>query len=310
MLSSKLKPNTFILNLIKLNKSAFNRNFSSIRDTNPSHESTETLTKEPKWTNNSIRIGAIARKKGMSALWDEWGVRHPVTILQLEQVQVVQIKENQKRIRPPLVAVQVGCSEGKNRFKKPLLGHFENAGVNPKAKLLEFHITPDAVVPVGTEIKAAHFVPGQYVDVTAPSIGKGFAGVMKRWNFKGLPASHGTSLAHRSAGSTGQNQDPGRVFKGKKMAGRLGGQSATVLNLKVLKIDNYLNLIYIKGSVPGFDNQFVRIRDAIKKHGKKCFPSDCIPPPFPTINPEIVKTMPRELMAKTGGVDPFIPKEV
>ncbi|GES75813.1 mitochondrial 50S ribosomal protein L3 [Rhizophagus clarus] len=277
---------TLFNKIVKLNNSGFFRKYSSFTDSNFTGD-LPTSSEKTKWTKHSVRLGAIARKRGMSALWDEWGVRHPVTILQLDKVQVVQIKKNSKYVKPPLVAVQIGCTEKKVKgFTRPLLGHFRKAGVSPKKKLLEFHVTPDAVLSVGTEIKAAHFVPGQYVDVTAPSIGKGFAGVMKRWNFRGLPASHGTSLTHRSAGSTGQNQDPGKVFKGKKMA------------------------VYVKGGVPGFDDQYVKIRDAIKKPGGKCFPSDCIPPPFPTIDPEIANNMPRELMAKTGGVDPFMSKEV
>ncbi|CAG8448434.1 2238_t:CDS:2 [Acaulospora morrowiae] len=267
------------------------------------------LNRKLPWTEKSIRIGVIAKKKGMMALWDEWGVRQPCTVLQLENVQVVQIKENAKFVSPDLVSVQVGCTDKKKNVPRPQLGHFKSAGVPPKWKLMEFHVTPDAVLPVGTEIRAAHFVPGQYVDLQAPTLGKGFAGVMKRWGFKGLPASHGTSLAHRSAGSTGQNQSPGRVFKGKKMAGRMGGKNCTVVNAKVLKIDNVLNLIYVKGPVPGYDDQFVRIRDSVNKKGAACFPSDCIPPPFPTIDPSVEKFMPRELVTKTGGTDPFALKE-
>ncbi|CAG8519767.1 8086_t:CDS:2 [Dentiscutata erythropus] len=266
------------------------------------------LEKKLQWTETSIRLGAIARKKGMTALWDEWGVRQPCTVLQLEDVQVVQIVENKKFVQPHLVSVQIGCSNKTKNISRPLLGHFKAAGVPPKWKLCDFHVTTDAVLPIGHEIKAAHFVPGQYVDLQAPSIGKGFAGVMKRWGFKGMPASHGTSKTHRSAGSTGQNQSPGRVFKGKKMAGRMGGNNVTVSS-KVLKIDNALNLIYVKGAVPGPKDQFVRIKDAIKKQGAKCFPQDYLPPPFPTIAPELLETMPRELIAKSGGVDPFLVKE-
>ncbi|RHZ70255.1 hypothetical protein Glove_273g14 [Diversispora epigaea] len=261
------------------------------------------------WTENSIRLGVIAKKKGMMALWDEWGVRHACTVLQLEHVQVVQIRENARFVSSDLVSVQIGCTDKTKNVSRPLLGHFKVADVPPKAKLMEFQVTPDAVLPVGYEIRAAHFVPGQYVDLQATTLGKGFAGVMKRWGFSGLPASHGTSLAHRSAGSTGQCQDPGRVFKGKKMAGRMGGINCTKVNAKVLKIDNLLNLIYVKGPVPGHDEQFVRVRDAINKKGVKCFPPDCIPPPFPTIDPEVFETMPRELVAKIGGVDPFAIKE-
>ncbi|KAF0467416.1 translation protein [Gigaspora margarita] len=266
------------------------------------------LEKKPQWTENSVRLGAIARKKGMTALWDEWGARQPCTVLQLEDVQVVQIVENKKFVKPHLVSVQIGCSNKTKNISRPLLGHFKTAGVPPKWKLCDFHVTADAVLPVGSEIKAAHFVPGQYIDLQAPSTGKGFAGVMKRWGFKGMPASHGTSKTHRSAGSTGQNQSPGRVFKGKKMAGRMGGNNVTVSS-KVLKIDNELNLIYVKGAVPGHKEQFVRIRDAVKKQGAACFPQDYLPPPFPTIAPENLESLPRELIAKSGGIDPFLAKE-
>ncbi|KAG1070369.1 hypothetical protein G6F42_026138 [Rhizopus arrhizus] len=163
-----------------------------------------------------------------------------------------------------------------------MIEHFKSLGVGLREKLYEFRVTKDAVLPIGTELTAEHFVTGQYVDVTAPSIGKGFAGVMKRWNFKGLPASHGVSLTHRSGGSTGQRKWPSKVFKGKKMAGRLGGESVTVQSLKVIKVDPELNLVYVKGSVPGFDDQFVKIKDAVKLRGEKLFPKESIPPPFPT----------------------------
>ncbi|CAH1758038.1 4242_t:CDS:2, partial [Entrophospora sp. SA101] len=262
------------------NNSSSSNNTNSVDDTNNQLSSSSTVINR-EWTPNSIRVGTIARKKGMTAIWDEWGVRLPVTILQLENVQVIQVKLENKFFRPGLIGIQLGCTDKTKNVEMKLIGHFR------------------------TRISAAHFVPGQYVDV------KSFAGVMKRWNFKGMPASHGTSLSHRSAGSTGQRQDPGRVFKGKKMAGRLGGTFVTVKNLKVLKIDNYLDIIYVKGAVPGPDNSFVKIRDSLFKKGG-CFPPDCLPPPFPTVmknHEDLLNTVPRELVAKSGGTDPFIPKE-
>ncbi|KAF9166390.1 54S ribosomal protein L9, mitochondrial [Mortierella sp. AD011] len=256
---------------------------------------------------NSIRTGVIARKKGMTAMWDEWGTRIPVTVLQLEQCQVVQVLNEETH---GYTALQIGSSDrSEKNVTKPMLGHFEKAGVEPKRKLFEFHVTPDAILPVGTELIASHFVPGQFVDCSAPTMGKGFQGAMKRHGFGGQPASHGTSVTHRSLGSTGQRKDPGKVFKGKKMAGRMGGEQATVQSLKVMKIDNALNLIYVKGCVPGVDNQFVKVRDAVKKHGDKIAPADVLPLPFPTAEPELVKAMPRELVAKTGGSDPYVMKE-
>ncbi|EIE87491.1 hypothetical protein G6F46_004745 [Rhizopus delemar] len=232
------------------------------------------------WTPNSVRTGVIAKKKGMTSVWSESGVRMPVTVLQLENNIVTDVRTEEKH---GYTALQVGCTPKKEKnAPKPLIEHFKKLGVELRQKLFEFRVTKDAVLPIGTELTASHFVEGQFVDVTAPSIGKGFAGVMKRWNFKGLPASHGVSLTHRSAGSTGQRKWPSKVFKGKKMAGRLGGQNVTVQNLKVVKVDPALNLLFVKGAVPGFDDQFIKIKDAVKLHGEKLFPKEAIPPPFPT----------------------------
>ncbi|KAI1301007.1 54S ribosomal protein L9, mitochondrial [Mortierella claussenii] len=268
---------------------------------------TAAATQPATWTSKSLRTGVIARKKGMTAMWDEWGVRIPVTVLQLEQCQVIQVLNEETH---GYTALQIGSSDrSEKNVTKPMLGHFQKAGIEPKRKIFEFHVTPDAVLPVGTELVASHFVPGQYVDCSAPTMGKGFQGAMKRHGFGGQPASHGTSVTHRSLGSTGQRKDPGKVFKGKKMAGRMGGEQATVQSLKVMKIDNALNLIYVKGAVPGVDDQFVKVRDAVKKRGNKIAPADMLPLPFPTANPELVKVMPRELVAKTGGADPYVMKE-
>ncbi|KAG0370338.1 translation protein [Gamsiella multidivaricata] len=264
-------------------------------------------TQPATWTSKSLRSGVIARKKGMTAMWDEWGVRIPVTVLQLEQCQVVQVLNEEAH---GYTALQIGSSDrSETNVTKPMLGHFEKAGVQPKRKLFEFRVTPDAVLPVGTELVASHFVPGQYVDCSAPTMGKGFQGAMKRHGFGGQPASHGTSVTHRSLGSTGQRKDPGKVFKGKKMAGRMGGEQATVQSLKVMKVDNDLNLIYVKGCVPGVDEQFVKVQDAVKKRGDKIAPADVLPLPFPTADPKLVKAMPRELVAKTGGSDPYVMQE-
>ncbi|KAJ2349915.1 hypothetical protein GGF43_004345, partial [Coemansia sp. RSA 2618] len=222
---------------------------------------TVTELKLGQYTPQSRRSGAIARKKGMSGMWNEWGVRVPVTVLQLETVQVVSVVKTSSPDHPRL---QIGCGVRKDKnTSKPMQGHFKVNGVEPKAKLFEFPITPDAALPVGTEITAAHFVPGQLVDVTATSIGKGFQGVMKRWGFAGGRASHGNSLAHRTPGSTG-NINPGRVYPGKKMPGRMGGKNVTVMRLPVMKVDTALNCIWVKGSVPGHDEQFIKVRDSIK----------------------------------------------
>jgi len=213
-------------------------------------------------------------KVGMIAIYDSWGERHAATILQLDNCQVIQTKTDE---REGYTAIQLGVGEAKlKRVKISAKGHFEKAGVIPKRKLAEFRVTADALLPPGTQIRAQHFVAGQLIDVCGITKGKGFAGVMKRWNFGGGNASHGNSLSHRIHGSTGCRHDPGRVFKNKKMAGHLGVERVTIQNLKILKIDPQRDLLYVKGAVPGGTGTFVRVVDAVKG---PFYPS---PPPFPT----------------------------
>jgi large subunit ribosomal protein L3 len=210
-----------------------------------------------------MRIGVIAKKIGMSRVFDEDGIHVPVTILQLDNVKVVAHKTVEK---DGYSAVQLssGLAKVKN-VTKPLRGHYAKAKVEPGRKLVEFRIDESNFPPVGVEISATHFLPGQFVDVIGTTIGKGFAGVMKRWNFRGLEASHGVSVSHRSHGSTGQRQDPGKVFKGKKMAGHLGSERVTVSNLQIVSSDAETGFIYIKGAVPGAKNSYILIKDAVKR---------------------------------------------
>ena len=208
----------------------------------------------------------LARKVGMLSLWDEQGVRHPITVLCVDRCHVISVhppnpNDHRKRWR-----IQVGAGP-KRPYKtnKAQRYHCAKAGVEPKHKLVEFGVHELFKLPIGTELRASHFIPGQMVDVTGTSIGKGFQGVMKRWGFKGGPASHGCSKAHRKPGSIGQSTKPGRVFKGKKMAGRMGGDRVTVQNLPIYRVDNDRNLIYVRGAVPGHTGNWVRVRDAVKK---------------------------------------------
>jgi large subunit ribosomal protein L3 len=210
-----------------------------------------------------MRTGVIAKKMGMTRVFDEFGQHIPVTVLQIESLQVVATRTAEK---DGYNAVQLGFGNAKaKRVSKAMKGHFAKAKVEPKTKVMEFRVSADAVLEVGQEIRADHYVPGQFVDVAAQTKGKGFAGVMKRWNFAGLEASHGVSVSHRSHGSTGQRQDPGKVFKGKKMAGHLGDERVTTQNLEVVQIDLERNLVLVKGAVPGVDNAFVEIHDAMKR---------------------------------------------
>ncbi|KAI9458489.1 mitochondrial 50S ribosomal protein L3 [Russula earlei] len=249
-----------------------------------------------KWTPKSIRTGVIARKRGMTAMWDEHGARFPVTVLQLENCQVTANITHARKDNSEYHAVQVAASDRPLKTTtKQMSGHFKKAGVPPKRLVKEFPVTPDAHVPLGTTLSAAHFVPGQFVDVVANSIGKGFQGTMKRWNFKGLRASHGVSISHRSAGATGAHQDPGRVWPGKKMAGRMGGKRITAQNLHVVRIDNALDLVFVRGCVPGYDGAHVLVRDAKKKQRvlyEKVLPKGVLDLPFPAGTEELAKTLP------------------
>ena len=210
-----------------------------------------------------MRCGVIARKMGMTRVFDDSGRHVPVTVLQVDGCQVVDVR---RQDRDGYVAIQVGAGKAKvKNVTKPMRGHFAKARVEPKMKMCEFRVSDDAVLELGDEITADHFVSGQMVDVTGTSIGKGFAGAMKRHNFRGLRASHGVSVSHRAHGSTGHCQDPGRVFKGKKMAGHLGDERVTVQNLQVVSTDPEAGVILVRGAVPGAKGGWVFVRDAVKR---------------------------------------------
>jgi large subunit ribosomal protein L3 len=210
-----------------------------------------------------MRSGVIAQKVGMTRLFTEAGEHLPVTVLRLEQCQVVGHRTADKN---GYVALQLGAGSRKVRnVSKAERGNFAIAKVEPKRKLAEFRVSQDGIIPVGAEITADHFVVGQFVDVTGTSIGKGYAGGMKRWNFGGLRASHGVSVSHRSIGSTGGRQDPGKTFKNKKMPGQMGVERVTTLNLRVVQTDVERGLVLVEGAVPGAKGGWIMMRDAVKK---------------------------------------------
>jgi large subunit ribosomal protein L3 len=209
-----------------------------------------------------MRTGVIAKKMGMTRLFQADGRHVPVTVLQLEEVQVVARREMDKD-GYTAVALGAGKAKAKN-VAKPQRAAFGKASVEPKARVVEFRVAEDALLDVGATISADHFVAGQYVDICGVTQGKGFAGAMKRWGFRGLRATHGVSVSHRSHGSTGNRQDPGRVFKNKKMAGHMGARNRTQQNLEIVRTDAARGLIFVKGSVPGSKGGWLQVTDAIK----------------------------------------------
>ena len=209
-----------------------------------------------------MRSGLIAQKMGMTRIFTDGGEHVSVTVLKVDDCQVVDVRTPEKN---GYAAVQVGAGTAKAKnISKPMRGHYARSKVAPKRKLVEFRVSNDAMLDIGDELTAEHFVPGQMVDIAGISIGKGFAGGMKRHNFRGLEATHGVSISHRSHGSTGNSQDPGKVFKGKKMAGHMGAERVTVQNLSVVRTDVNEGLILVRGSVPGHKGAWVEVSDAIK----------------------------------------------
>jgi len=247
-----------------------------------------------------MRTGVIAKKLGMTRYFDEAGVHVPVTVLSLDGCQVTAQRTKE---RDGYVALQLGAGAKKvKNTSQGERGHFAKALVEPKHYVTEFRVTEDSLIDVGAELTADHFVPGQYVDIQGTTIGKGFAGGMKRWNFGGLRATHGVSLSHRSLGSTGNRQDPGKTFKNKKMGGHLGVETVTTQNITVVRIDVERGLILVKGAVPGAEGSYVKVRDATKsptpagapKPGgfKKPGQQDAAPAPAPEEEVAVVEVAP------------------
>jgi len=241
------------------------------------------------WTRwESRRVGALGVKIGMTQEVDMWGDPHPVTVVQLRENHILQVKSSDDEpIKDSYCSLQVGAGLKKlKKISKAMRGHFARAGVPPKQKIVEFKVTKDAMLPVGTRIYATHFVVGQFVNVAGVTKGRGTQGVMKKWGFSGLPATHGTSLTHRHAGAIGARQDPGKVWPGKKMAGRMGGKRRRTFNLQVMKINTEDEILFIRGSIPGPKGSWVEIRDSEAKPHR-------LPPPFPTHTPSKSKNNPK-----------------
>jgi large subunit ribosomal protein L3 len=217
-----------------------------------------------------MRTGLIAQKMGMTRVFTEEGNHVPVTVLKVDNCQVVAVRTEET---DGSTAVQLGVGKAKvKNVTQPNRGHYAKAKVEPKRKLVEFRVPKDALLEVGAEISAAHFVAGQFVDVVGTTKGRGFSGVMRRHNFGGLRATHGVSVSHRSHGSTGQRQDPGKVFKNKKMAGHYGVERVTTQNLRVVAADGERGLIMVEGAVPGADGGYVLVKDAVKRKAPKDLP--------------------------------------
>ncbi|MBB4639912.1 50S ribosomal protein L3 [Rhizorhapis suberifaciens] len=219
-----------------------------------------------------MRTGVIAKKMGMTRLFQDDGRHVPVTVLSLEQCQVVARRDAEK---DGYVALQLGAGAAKPKnVAKPQRGHFAKAEVEPKLQVAEFRVADDALLDVGAELSADHFVAGQLVDITGHTQGKGFAGAMKRWGFGGMRATHGVSISHRAHGSTGNRQDPGRVFKNKKMAGHMGDRQRTQQNLEIVRTDVERGLLFVKGSVPGSKGTWLLVKDAVKvaRHADAPYP--------------------------------------
>jgi large subunit ribosomal protein L3 len=210
-----------------------------------------------------MRTGLIAQKLGMTRVFDAEGKHVPVTVLKVDGCQVVSVRTKEKN---GYTALQLGAGTKKVKScTKPERGHYAKAKVEPKIHVTEFRVSEDGLVEQGAELCASHFVVGQYVDVSGVTLGKGYQGVMKRWNFAGLVATHGVSISHRSPGSCGQRQSPGRVFKNKKMAGHMGDANRTIPNLRVVEVHPEQGLILVEGAVPGFKGGWLEVRDAVKK---------------------------------------------
>jgi large subunit ribosomal protein L3 len=254
----------------------------------------------------TMRTGLIARKLGMTRLFDESGTHVPVTVLSLDGCAVTAHRTKEK---DGYVALQLGAGAKKPKnTTKAERGHFAKALVEPKRHVAEFRVSEDNLIDVGAEFTADHFVAGQKVDVSGVTVGKGFAGAMKRWNFGGLRATHGVSVSHRSHGSTGNRQDPGKVFKNKKMAGHMGQDNVTTLNLTVFRVDVERGLILLRGAVPGTEGGWVKIRDAIKLPAPEGVPtpgaikqSATAQAPAETPTEDVAETSSPEAEAETGG---------